>query len=77
MGFIIAVALALIFVFLVLLFPGQTPFQATFRDNVATVSSILVVLSTLILAFATFKIVESSSEQQKRDRKERLLDKKA
>lgn len=67
LGLTIAVALALIFVSLALLFPGWFPFQLTLRDNVAALSSILVALGTLILALATFKIVESSSEQVKRD----------
>jgi len=75
LGFTLVLALAFVFVFLVLLFPGWFSFQPTFRDNVAAISSILVALGTSILALATFKIVQSNSEQESHDRRERLLDK--
>ena len=67
-------ACALAALIIVILNPKQFPGFPLIRESASTISTAVMVLATLGLAYATFGIINSDREREKRDRRERLLD---
>jgi len=67
---IIFVALALIFVIVVILNPAKFTQFPTIRETVSATSTTVMVLATLGLVYATFRMIRNSNEQEKRLREE-------
>lgn len=59
---VVLLGLAVVFVFLVLLFPSRFPFQPTFGSNVAALAFLLTAWVTLVLALATFHMARNTKE---------------
>jgi hypothetical protein len=66
-------ALLTIFVAVILWDPDWSPFQPTVGTNIAIFATLCMVLATLFLAYTAAKTIESSTEQEKRRRKDALL----
>lgn len=75
---------AIIFIVVLLYRPDFFPFQPTMGQNIIVLSTALMAFGTLFLAYATFRSIahsaeqekrriQHSNEQEKRDRTERLL----
>jgi len=70
-GLVVAVVLAFVFVFLVLVFPSRFPFQPTFGSNVATLAFLLTGVGTLVLALANLHMVRSNKQMVQENAYER------
>jgi hypothetical protein len=71
---LILVGLAFISAFVMIMKPE--PFQTWFpqvRESITALGTLAMVFATLLLAYATFRIITSNREQEKRNRKERRL----
>lgn len=74
LAIIVIIAIAIIFVVIMIFIPQiSDKLFPRLRENVSAVSMGTMVFATLILAYATFRIITSDREQEKRDRKERWL----
>ena len=64
---------AAVFIPLTLYRPDLFPFQPSFGSNVVPVAMMVTAWTTLFLAYAAFRTIENSNEQEKRRREEDLL----
>jgi len=70
---LVLLGLATVFVFIALYKPGWFPFQPSFGSNVIPIATMVAAWTTLVLAYAAFRTIENSNEQERRRRKEGLL----
>lgn len=68
---VVLLGLAVVFVFLVLLFPSRFPFQPTFGSNVAALAFLLTAWVTMVLALATFHMARNTKEMVRESSYER------
>ena len=67
--------LTLIFVILLLINPEWTSHLPLLRESVAALAAVAMVVATLFLAWATFSLISTEREREKRGNEESLLNK--